>query len=185
MKRIVPLLVLALSAVSCSLRSPLPSWGVVPDFQLTDQTGKAFVSKERLDGHIWVGDFIFTNCTGPCPRMSTQMNMVQRKIANPQVRYVSFTIDPERDTPAVLAEYGKRYKADPANWFLLTGTKPELKKLNYDTFHLGDLDGSLEHSTRFVLVDSKSRIRGYYDTSEAENIRKLISDIQGLLRDAS
>lgn len=113
------------------------------------------------------------------------MNRVQKAVNHPSVRYVSFTIDPDRDTPEVLAAYGKRYRADPETWFLLTGPRAELKKLNYDTFHLGDLDGSLEHSTRFVLVDAKSRIRGFYDTSEPENIQKLISDIKGLLRASS
>ncbi len=183
MKRAVLLLSILLSA--CTRTPPLPSWGVVPDFALTDQTGQPFVSKARLDGHIWVGDFIFTHCTGPCPRMSTQMNQVQKAVKESSVRFVSFTIDPDRDTPEVLAAYGNRYKADPARWSLLTGTRAELKKLNYDTFHLGDLDGSLEHSTRFVLVDEKSRIRGFYDTSEPENIQKLISDIQALLRASS
>lgn len=113
------------------------------------------------------------------------MNQVQKAVKESSVRFVSFTIDPDRDTPEVLAAYGNRYKADPARWSLLTGTRAELKKLNYDTFHLGDLDGSLEHSTRFVLVDEKSRIRGFYDTSEPENIQKLISDIQALLRASS
>jgi len=178
-------LLLTILFAGCSRTPPLPSWGVVPDFTLTDQRARTFLSKDHLDGHIWVGDFIFTNCTGPCPRMSTQMNQVQKAVNDPSVRYVSFTIDPDRDTPEVLAAYGKRYKADPEAWFLLTGPKPELKKLNYDTFHLGDVGGTLEHSTRFVLVDRKARIRGFYDTSDPENIRKLIADIQTLLRDGS
>jgi protein SCO1/2 len=171
---------------SCSTGPALPSYGVVPDFSLTDQAGQPFHSDQRLNGHVWVADFIFTNCMGPCPRMSTQMNQIQRALADaPEVRYVSFTIDPDRDTPEVLAQYGRRYKADPAKWHLLTGTRAELRKLNWDTFHLGDVNGQLEHSTRFVLVDAKSRIRGYYDSSEPQNIDTLIADARRLVKGTS
>ncbi len=179
-------LLAALTLVSCAHKSDLPSFGVVPDFQLLDQTGQSFLSKQKLDGHVWVANFIFTNCTGPCPRMSTQMNQVQKAMSGaPDVRYVSFTIDPARDTPEVLAQYGKRYQADPSRWYLLTGTQAELRRLNLDTFHLGDVNGSLEHSTRFVLIDQKSRIRGYYDSSDPENIQKLITDIQDISKETS
>jgi protein SCO1/2 len=177
---------LAILLISCATEPPLQSYGVVPDFTLTDQTGAIFYSKAKLDGHVWVADFIYTNCGGPCPRMSTQMNQIRRAIDdNPDVQSVSFTIDPDRDTPEVLAQYGKRYKAEPAVWHLLTGTKPELKKLSWDAFHLGDVNGDLEHSTRFVLVDRKSRIRGYYDSAESESIPKLVADIKRLLKDTA
>jgi protein SCO1/2 len=170
---------------ACSTAPPLPSYGVVPDFTLTDQTGNPFHSKDKLDGHVWIADFIYTNCMGPCPRMSTEMNKIRAEIGdNPNIKSVSFTIDPERDTPTVLAAYGKRYKAEPDRWYLLTGTRPELKRLNWDTFHLGDVNGDLEHSTRFVLIDAKSRIRGYYDSSDQESIRQLVTDIKRLSKDS-
>lgn len=169
----------ALLLSSCFSGTPLPSYGVVPDFTLTDQTGQQFHSKEKLDGDVWVADFIFTNCMGPCPRMSSQLRSIRRNIGN-GVKFVSFTIDPDRDTPPVLAEYGKRYGAAPPNWYLLTGTRAELRRLNWDTFHLGDVNGSLEHSTRFVLVDRQSRIRGYYDSSDPDDIQKLTNDIRRL-----
>jgi protein SCO1/2 len=179
-KAVVPA-AFALILISCFGGPPLPSYGVVPDFTLTDQTGQTFRSKDKLDGHVWVADFIFTNCMGPCPRMSTQISRIPRQIGDNGVRYVSFTIDPDRDTPAALAEYGKRYGANPERWFLLTGSRGDLKKLNWDTFHLGDVNGQLEHSTRFVLVDKKSRIRGYYDSSDPESVKQLINDIRRLL----
>ena len=171
----------ALLLTSCFSGPPLPSYGVVPDFTLTDQTGQQFNSKDKLNGHVWVADFIFTNCMGPCPRMSSQLRGMRRNIGDNDVKFVSFTIDPDRDTPPVLAEYGKHYGAIPPQWYLLTGTRAELKRLNWDTFHLGDVNGSLEHSTRFVLIDQQSRIRGYYDSSDPENIKQLTNDIRRLL----
>jgi protein SCO1/2 len=96
----------------------------------------------------------------------------------------SFTIDPERDTPEALAVYAKRYHADPNQWHFLTGSRADLRKLSWDTFHLGDVNGQLDHSTRFVLIDQKSRIRGYYDTSESESIPKLMEDIKTVMKES-
>lgn len=93
------------------------------------------------------------------------------------LQVVTFTIDPARDTPEVLAAYAKRFQADPNNWNFLTGSRADLRKLSWDTFHLSDLNGELEHSTRFVLIDRKSRIRGYYDTADSESIATLLDDI--------
>jgi protein SCO1/2 len=92
-------------------------------------------------------------------------------------------VDPERDTPEVLAAYGKRYQANPARWTFLTGPQKDLHALSRDAFKLGDVTGDLEHSTRFVLVDRKSRIRGYYNTWEKEAIPNLLADIQTLLKE--
>jgi len=91
---------------SCSNSPPLPNFGFVPDFVLTDQTGASFSSKEKLDGKVWIANFIFTTCQGPCPRMSSQMSQARQRIMHPDVRFVSFTIDPDRDTPEALAAYG-------------------------------------------------------------------------------
>lgn len=162
----------------------MPSYGVVPDFKLTDQTGSTFDSKE-LNGRVWIANFIFTSCAGPCPRMSTQFRKLNSEVpASSDFRLVSFTIDPARDTPAVLAEYGKRFGADPTRWVLLTGTAPDLEKLSLDTFHLARIDGSLEHGTRFVLVDRKSRIRGYYDSADPDKMTSLIADVEKLIKES-
>jgi protein SCO1/2 len=177
---------LALIFTACSSKPGLPSFGIVPDFTLTDQTGQPFHSAQTLNGHVWLANFIFTNCPGPCPRMTSQMKQVYQqssKGADPQV--VSFTIDPGRDTPEVLAAYAKRFQTDPQNWHFLTGTPADLRKLSWDTFHLNDISGSLEHSTRFVLIDRKSRIRGYYDTSDSEGIPKLMEDIQRVMKESA
>ena len=179
---VVPALAAFLS--SCSMKTePLPVYGDVPEFELTAQDGRAFDSK-ALHNDIWVADFFFTTCPGPCPRMTSQMHQVQQAVDKmPDVRLVSFTVDPARDKPPVLAEYAKQHGASPGRWYFLTGGQPTLQMLCKDAFKLGDVDGSLMHSTRFVLVDRASRIRGYYDTSEAGAIDRLVSDIRALARE--
>ncbi len=166
--------------------SELPILGSVPPFTLTAQDDAAFNSRV-LDSKVWVADFIFTHCTGPCPRMTSQMSKVAKAYAgNADVRFVSFTIDPVRDTPAVLSEYARRFHADPAQWNFLTGPVPDLHHLSREVFMLGDIDGrTFEHSTRFMLVDRRGRIRGAYLTSEPESIPQLTADIAVLLRSGS
>jgi protein SCO1 len=118
--------------------------------------------------------------------MSSQFRAIQKQTGEPAgVRFVSFTIDPARDSPEVLAEYGKKFGADPTRWSFLTGTAAELNKLSAGPFHAGEIDGSLTHSTRFTLVDKTGRIRGYYDSSDAESTRQLVADIQTVLKESS
>jgi protein SCO1/2 len=174
----------ALLLASCASKTALPSFGVVPDFTLTDHTGASFSRAAALDKKIWVADFIFTHCPGPCPRMSSQMHQVQTALAaEADVRFVSFTVDPARDTPAVLAAYAQHFEATPGKWFFLTGAAPDLNRMSRGVFMLGDVDGSLQHSTRFALMDRSSRIRGYYLTSEPDAIPHLIADARRLLKD--
>ena len=178
--------VLALAALlsSCSIkREPLPEYGSVPEFALTAQDGQSFESK-TLAGKIWVADFIYTTCPGPCPRMTSQMHEVQQAVGKiADVRLVSFTVDPARDTPPVLREYARVHGAAAGLWYFLTGPQATLQMLDKDAFKLGDVNGRLEHSTRFVLVDGKSRIRGYYDTSESDAIRHVVADVEALARE--
>lgn len=160
---------------------PLPVYGQVPAFELTAETGRAFSSR-TLDGRIWVADLIYTTCPGPCPRMSSLMRQVQQLTASiPDVRLVSFTVDPEHDTPAILAQYAARYHAQPERWFFLTGSRTALNHLAFDAFKLSSVDGSLNHSTRLALVDRQSRIRGYYSASDEDDpVRNLTLDIKRL-----
>jgi len=176
----------SLLLVSCMKpASHLQIYYDVPEFHLTSQDGQAFDSKV-LQGKIWVADFIYTNCPGPCPRMTSQMKEVQRAVAKmADVRLVSFTVDPERDTPAVLAAYAKERGAAVDDWYFLTGPASELQRLDREVFKLGNIGPTLEHSTRFTLIDRESRIRAYYDTSEPQSIQKLIEDIRALERERS
>jgi len=170
---------------SCASRPNLPTLGAVPAFTLTDQNGTTFESASKLDRQVWVADFMFTTCPGPCPLMSSQMHQVQKALEAEGIRLVSFTVDPEHDTPAVLLEYGQRFKASPGVWHFLTGSRADLNHLSKDVFKLGFVDGQLVHSTRFVLVDRHSQIRGYYSTSEPDAIAQVIEDARALLKDRS
>jgi len=165
-----------------SPKASLDDYGIVPEFTLIAQNGQPF-SSHTLQGQIWVADFIYTTCPGPCPRMTSQMREVQDAVAKiPDVKLVSFTVDPANDTPQVLAGYAKVHGASSERWYFLTGPVPTLQMLDRDAFKLGNVDGTLEHSTRFALVDRQAHIRGYYETSEATAIPRLISAIQELAR---
>ena len=180
----LPLLPLVLLA-ACIQPKPLDVFGQVAPFQLTDQAGRPFDSKS-LAGHVWVADFIYTTCPGPCPMMSSQMHQVQERTAEtPDVRLVSFTVDPAHDTPPVLAAYSKHFVADPARWSFLTGEAARLNEVSLNSFHLNGVDGSATHSTRFALVDRRMRIRGYYSSSEDDFMRQLLHDIRQLERESS
>ena len=177
---------LCVTLSSCAWRSSaLPVFFDVPEFHLTAQDGQPFDSK-ILTGKIWVADFIYTTCPGPCPRMTSQMHEVQSAIGQlTDVKLVSFTVDPARDTPPVLAGYAQAHGATAGRWYFLTGPVPALQTLDRDVFKLGNLDASLEHSTRFVLVDRHGRIRGYYGAAQDDPTPTLIVDIRRLERDHS
>jgi protein SCO1 len=155
----------------------LPNYGEVPQFTLTAHDGQTFDSS-ALHGKIWVTDFIFTTCPGPCPRMTSRMHQLQQATSNlTDVRLISFTVDPVHDTPHQLGLYAKAFQAVPSRWYFLTGPQHELDHLGFDVFKLNHVDGAFEHSTRFVLVDQGAHIRGYYDTSDPHLISKLVADI--------
>ncbi len=174
---------LAVVAVSCSKPKPLEVYGAVPPFQLTAQDGSSFNS-DQLRGHVWIADFIFTNCEGPCPRMSGKMQALQAQTPE-DVRLVSFSVDPKNDTPAVLAAYGAKFHSDPRRWTFLTGDVDTLRKLGRDSFHLQDIDGTLVHSTRFALIDQKGRIRGYYGIGSDDPVGSLKTDAARLEKESS
>ncbi len=163
------------------------SYGTVPAFQLVNQNGQSFGSAQ-LTGKIWIADFIYTTCPGPCPMISSRMSELQKPLEKSDVHLVSFSVDPEKDTPQVLRGYAEKLQADPARWDFLTGPKSTIYKLSHDGFKLAVSDGSDEqgipvHSTRMVLVDRHGRIRGYYDATEADAVTKLVADANHLLRE--
>lgn len=164
----------------------------VPEFDLVSQTGEP-VHLADLRGQVWVADFIFTHCASTCPMMTAQMQRFSSALGDePRVRLVSFSVDPQRDTPARLAEYARGLGATPDRWLFLTGDAPQIRRLARDGFHLPVEDPAPEdvargaeavlHSTRFVLVDAQGRIRGYYDGTEERAVQRLGSDVRQLLR---
>jgi protein SCO1/2 len=118
--------------------------------------------------------------------MSAQMRQVQNRLQNaPDVRFVSITVDPARDTPEVLAAYAKRQGAREGFWHFLTGEQEKLHDLCRNQFKLGNVDGSLEHSTRFVLVDRQGRIRAYYRSFDDDMVEQVVSDARRLVGEDS
>jgi protein SCO1 len=165
---------LAILMVACGREKPLPVLGQIPQFELMNQQGRKF-DRAALEGHVWVADFIYTNCEGPCPRMSSHMHSIQ-KATDAAVKLVSFTVDPQRDTPGALEQYGRKFAADDARWSFLTGDPAILDMLDHDAFKLGNLGASMDHSTRFVLVDKKGRVRGYYGIADGDPVARVAKD---------
>jgi protein SCO1/2 len=163
------------------------SYGTVPNFELVNQEGQRFGSVQ-LAGKIWIADFIYTSCSGPCPMISTRMSELQKPLEKTDVHLVSFSVDPEKDTPDVLRGYAEKLHAEPKRWDFLTGRKSAIYNLSHNDFKLAVSDGSDEagipvHSTRMVLVDRHGAIRGYYEATDADAVTKLLADTSHLLRE--
>jgi len=142
---------------------------------MTDQNGRTFQSSQ-LTGKVWIADFIYTNCPAECPMMTARMKKLSLQ-TGPAVQLVSFSVDPDHDTPAALKTFAAHYSAQ---WTFLTGTPETVHLLAYNTFHVGDLIGKMEHSTKFALVDQQGYIRGYYSSLDQEGIPALLKDAQAL-----
>jgi protein SCO1/2 len=126
-----------LSLSSHTLEKELVPLGRVPDFRLSERSGRE-VSNRELQGKVWVAAFIFTRCVDECPLMSNRMARLQQAFAAEQdVRLVSITVDPEHDTPVVLSEYASHFGADPQRWLFLTGDKAAIFRLAREGFYLG------------------------------------------------
>ena len=132
----------------------------VPDFTVNERGGRTLARRDLL-GEVWVAQFIFTRCAGTCPVMVSRMYALSKKL--PQAKYVSFTVDPEHDTPEVLARYA-RNNSLPPDWLFATGTQAQMQSLAKDGFKISMGPGSkpeepIIHSDRFVLVDRYGRVR--------------------------
>ena len=161
----------------------LAAHGQLPDFSLTDQRGAPFALSDLQD-KVWVADFIFTSCGTICPPMTIEMARLQGEFAAADLHFVSFSVDPERDTPEVLFRYADYYGADDNRWAFLTGQKDTIYQLAHEGFNLaaGHRGSEILHSTRFVLVDRSQQVRGYYDSRSKAHLQQLRQDIQTLLR---
>jgi protein SCO1 len=174
----------------CSKAPPLPTYGTVPEFALVDQTGAAYGSAE-LRGHVWVANFIFTRCPDICPVFTARLAEVQKLTPSlaPTLRLVSISVDPEHDTPPVLAEYARARGADPARWSFLTGSEPAVraaveKGLMTHMDREGEQGGvpNIAHGSHFVLVDRELKIRGVYDMNDADAVDRVVRDATRLVK---
>jgi protein SCO1/2 len=173
-----------------SLRTPLapppPVLGAMPAFTLTDASGRSFGSGD-LAGRAWVASFVFTRCPTVCPRITARMARIQDRVRSlePALHLVSFSVDPEYDTPARLAEYARAHGASPRMWTFLTGPADAVRATVERGLRvsMGDAEpgGSaspetLSHGTHLVLVDGAGRIRGYYDPEAADVVDRVVRD---------
>ncbi len=155
----------------------LPNYYPMPDFTLTERSGRQ-ITKDTLAGKVWIADFIFTRCTGQCPMMSNQMKRLGREMKN--ISFISFSADPEFDTPEVLSNYASTYGADQARWLFVTGPKQEINRVATG-LKFSRIDEPMMHSVSFVLIDRKGNVRGTYDTDDAVRVNRLKRDAQMLL----
>lgn len=173
-------------------QEPLPTFGELPDFTLTNQFGRA-VTKGDLSGNIWVANIIFTRCPGPCTDMTRRMKAIQDGLPpGSPVQLLSLTADPEFDTSEVLKRYADRFNADSKKWLFLTGPKDEVYALakaglklavEENTDRKPDEDPFI-HSTRMVLVDGFGRLRAVSsDASEAEAVEEILRAADRLMKE--
>lgn len=179
-----------LLAKALPAKEPLPEYGVVPAFSLTSQDGQAFGSAQ-LAGRPWVANFVFTRCTGVCPPFTAKMAAIQKGSARfGGLNLVSFTVDPEYDTPERLEAYGTERQADFSRWTFLTGERAALEavivKGLFQPVDRGDGSLlSLGHSSRFVLVDARGHIRGFYPSEQAGAVDRVLEAARQLVDEAS
>ncbi len=158
-------------------------WHKVKPFKLTNQFGKQ-VSLSDLPGKIIVADFFFTSCPSICPTLTRNMKRLQDafKKTDTIVRFVSFTVDPERDTAAKLKAYGDRYKVDHDTWWFLTGTKEEIYDIALNEFKANiaqeeGVDTGFIHTDKLFLLDKDHVVRGWYSGLDSVNLDRVIKDV--------
>lgn len=179
---------------SSPVSEKLPEYFDAPDFDLVNSQGEQ-VTKKDLLGTVWLVDFIFTRCTGPCPIMTQRMTSIQKALQDNglwhKVKLVSISVDPAYDTPEVLSQYAEAWKADTESWLFLTGQEEYTLELVRDGFKItaqregsGTMDHggmpNIMHSTSFLLVDKKGTIRKILALDEPD-LPSLVVDLAGEL----
>ncbi|HYF32337.1 MAG TPA: SCO family protein [Chitinophagaceae bacterium] len=165
-------------------------WHRVSNLTLTNQLGQQ-VSLDDLQGHIIVADFFFTHCPSICPALTRNMKKLQdalklkddrRRIDTTFVHFISFTVDPERDSFPALRKYADRFGVNPDVWWMLTGPKKAIYDHSINEFKLGLQDGegvdtAFIHTDKFVLLDKQRVVRGYYSGLDSNDMARLAKDI--------
>lgn len=166
----------------------LPVIFPAPAFSLTDQDGKPFTDKQ-LAGRPWISDFVFTQCAGPCPLMTSAMARLQTAVHDSSVRFVTVSVDPTHDTPAVLKAYGAKFGAKQPRWCFLTTSKPEDIYALANGLHLSAQPATAQdppmHAEYFLLIDGQRQVRGIYHMDDPESMKKLARDADLLAADSA
>ena len=169
-------------AVNVQLPEPMPVLGTLPGFQLIDQHGRSFGTKE-LEGKVWVANFIFTRCPTICPAFTEKMGEIQHRTRGlgSSFHLVSFSVDPDYDTPERLSDYAKQFRASPATWRFLTGPLDTVKSTIVDSLKISmgneGPEGTFEgifHGSHFVVVDRKGQIRSYIDSNDEDAVERAV-----------
>lgn len=171
----------AMPTMNAAESSDLPVLFDLPAFKLLDQDGHEFTDA-GLRGKPFVASFVFTHCAGPCPMMFGKMKQMQTNVPDSNIRLVTFTVDPERDTPAVLKEKAKQLGANEDRWIFLTGDKDAVHKLLKDMLMPtpGPDDDPLMHTTQFYLFDAAGECRGRYYSTVDDDMAQLKKDAEML-----
>lgn len=162
--------------------TPLPVLWDAPKFAYTDENGHPFTSQD-LRGHVWITDFFFTTCTNICPMMTLKMSQLQKLIPASSIEFVSFSVDPDNDTPPVLKAYAKAWKADETRWHFLSTDRQQLMQTaaGMKVFvSAPQKDQPIQHSSLFTLVDGDGKVRGVYDSSDEAAMNTLVADAMTL-----
>jgi protein SCO1/2 len=154
----------------------------VPDFKVISQTGET-VTQKTFSNSIYIANFFFASCKDVCPKMNAKVETVYAKAKEyAEVKFISFTVDPESDSVPVLAEYAKKFNADPKIWYFVTGSKEDIYKAGQGfLLPVSNEDQTVDHSQQLLLIDKKNRIRGIYDGLDEVEIKRLNEDIKVLL----
>lgn len=160
----------------------------IADFSFVNQNGKTITQKE-YEGKIYVADFFFTTCGSICPKMTTNLAEIQKAIRhNPKVMLLSHSVLPDTDSVPVLKQYALKNGVIDSKWNLVTGDKKAIYTMarkSYLAVKLGKPEElyDMVHTENFVLVDTKRRVRGFYDGTKKEDVQRLIADIEFLCAD--
>lgn len=165
-------------------------WHKVNNVTLMNQLGKQ-VSLDDLRGRVIVADFFFTHCPNICPTLTQNMRKLQnglkikdniRNIDTSFVQFLSFTVDPERDSVPVIKKYADKYSVDHDIWWMLTGPKKTIYDFALNELKMGagdekNVDSNFMHTSKFVLLDKDRVVRGYYDGTDSVAINNLARDL--------
>jgi len=160
----------------------------VPEFRYLNQDS-VWVDQDKVKGRVYVADFFFTTCPSICPKMTTQLKRLQILTKDiPELHFLSFSIDPEKDQPEALRKYIEEYGVSKENWDFLTGDEEETHELGVKGYMVHaksdeNAPGGFAHSPSFVLVDREGLIRGIYDGTSTEDVDQLNKDIRRLLKE--
>jgi len=187
MRVFVPILLAFFAAISCNQQVDLPHYGTVEfDREFVDQNGKSFTA-QNLEDKVYISDFFFTHCPAICPKMSAQMRRIQDSFSKEEdLKFVSITVDRERDTIDRLRYYADKIGATDDKWHLLTASQADIDTMSSRMMVFQEKDstapGGYNHMGKFLLIDKKGEIRGAYNGVDPVEVDELMADLKKLLK---